>query len=160
MLTASGDSTAKLWDIESSTPIQTFQGHQADVMGIDVSPSEAGNIFVSAVRRKFILEKQNANFLLKIFQSADHIAMVWDIRTGSYVQTFEGHESDVNAVRFYPSGDAFVSASDDATVRKENSLIISNIQFSVVYSIYVLIGKLLYIKKNQLYFLVMLWIFL
>ncbi|CAF4328440.1 unnamed protein product, partial [Rotaria sp. Silwood2] len=95
ILTASGDSTAKLWDIESSTPIQTFQGHQADVMGIDVSPSEAGNIFVSA--------------------SADHIAMVWDIRTGSYVQTFEGHESDVNAVRFYPSGDAFVSASDDAT---------------------------------------------
>ena len=43
--------------------------------------------------------------------------MVWDIRTGGYVQTFEGHESDVNAVRFYPSGDAFVSASDDATVR-------------------------------------------
>ena len=42
--------------------------------------------------------------------------MVWDIRTGGYVQTFEGHESDVNAVRFYPSGDAFVSASDDATV--------------------------------------------
>lgn len=44
--------------------------------------------------------------------------MIWDIRTGSYVQTFEGHDSDVNAVRFYPSGDAFVSASDDATVRK------------------------------------------
>ena len=44
--------------------------------------------------------------------------MIWDIRTGSYVQTFEGHESDVNAVRFYPSGDAFVSASDDATVGK------------------------------------------
>jgi WD40 repeat protein len=45
--------------------------------------------------------------------------MVWDIRTGSYVQTFEGHDSDVNAVRFYPSGDAFVSASDDATVSKK-----------------------------------------
>lgn len=97
LLTASGDSTAKLWDIESSTAIQTFQGHQADVMGIDISPSEAGNIFVSG--------------------SSDHIAMVWDIRTGGYVQTFEGHESDVNAVRFYPSGDAFASASDDATCR-------------------------------------------
>jgi WD40 repeat protein len=46
------------------------------------------------------------------------MAMVWDIRTGSYVQTFEEHDSDVNAVRFYPSGDAFVSASDDATVSK------------------------------------------
>jgi len=39
-----------LWDIESSTPIQTFQGHQADVMSIDISPSEGGNIFVSGVR--------------------------------------------------------------------------------------------------------------
>jgi WD40 repeat protein len=47
--------------------------------------------------------------------------MVWDIRTGGYVQTFEGHESDVNAVRFYPSGDAFVSASDDATVRERKT---------------------------------------
>ncbi len=50
------------------------------------------------------------------------MAMVWDIRTGSYVQTFEGHESDVNAVRFYPSGDAFVSASDDATVRQREEI--------------------------------------
>ncbi|CAF4341019.1 unnamed protein product, partial [Adineta steineri] len=39
LLTASGDSTAKLWDVESSVAIQTFQGHQADVMGIDISPS-------------------------------------------------------------------------------------------------------------------------
>ena len=68
--------------------------------------------------------------------------MVWDIRTGGYVQTFEGHESDVNAVRFYPSGDAFVSASDDATVRIKE--IIQNdfyIKFSVVYLIYELIDK-------------------
>lgn len=48
--------------------------------------------------------------------------MVWDIRTGAYVQTFEGHESDVNAVRFYPSGDAFASASDDATVKRKKRL--------------------------------------
>jgi WD40 repeat protein len=52
--------------------------------------------------------------------------MVWDIRTGSYVQTFEGHDSDVNAVRFYPSGDAFVSASDDATVREKNEIYMFN----------------------------------
>ncbi|CAF4301926.1 unnamed protein product, partial [Rotaria magnacalcarata] len=51
-------------------------------MDIDISPSEAGNIFVSG--------------------SSDHMVMVWDIRTGGYVQTFEGHESDINAVRFYP----------------------------------------------------------
>jgi WD40 repeat protein len=58
--------------------------------------------------------------------------MVWDIRTGGYVQTFEGHESDVNAVRFYPSGDAFVTASDDATVKtKQISFCSSFILFCI-----------------------------
>ena len=52
LITASGDSTSKLWDIESSTPIQTFQGHQADIMSIDISPSEAGNMFVSGVSKR------------------------------------------------------------------------------------------------------------
>jgi WD40 repeat protein len=42
--------------------------------------------------------------------------MVWDMRFGECVQVFEGHESDINNVRFYPSGDAFATGSDDATV--------------------------------------------
>jgi WD40 repeat protein len=41
---------------------------------------------------------------------------VWDMRTGDCVQMFEGHEADINCVRFHPSGDAFASGSDDATV--------------------------------------------
>ena len=42
--------------------------------------------------------------------------MIWDLRSGQCVQVFEGHESDVNSVRFYPSGDALATGSDDATV--------------------------------------------
>ena len=49
LFTGSGDSTCKLWDVETGQLIQTFQGHQADVMCIDISPSEAGNIFLSGV---------------------------------------------------------------------------------------------------------------
>lgn len=44
------------------------------------------------------------------------MANVWDMRTGECVQMFEGHDSDINSVRFYPSGDAFATGSDDATV--------------------------------------------
>jgi len=50
-------------------------------------------------------------------QSCDKTVMVWDMRTGQCVQVFEGHESDINSVRFYPSGDAVATGSDDATVR-------------------------------------------
>ncbi|KAB7502326.1 Guanine nucleotide-binding protein subunit beta-5 [Armadillidium nasatum] len=45
------------------------------------------------------------------------MALIWDMRTGSCVQSFEGHESDINSVKFYPSGDAIASGSDDATCR-------------------------------------------
>ena len=50
ILTGSGDSTCALWDVESSHLIQSFHGHAGDVMSIDLSPTETGNIFVSGVR--------------------------------------------------------------------------------------------------------------
>lgn len=40
------------------------------------------------------------------------------MRTGQCVQQFEGHESDINSVKFYPSGDAIATGSDDSTVSK------------------------------------------
>ncbi|XP_034416311.1 guanine nucleotide-binding protein subunit beta-5b isoform X2 [Cyclopterus lumpus] len=50
-------------------------------------------------------------------QGCDKKANVWDMRSGQNVQSFETHESDINCVKYYPSGDAFASASDDATCR-------------------------------------------
>ncbi|XP_064608165.1 guanine nucleotide-binding protein subunit beta-5-like [Liolophura sinensis] len=97
ILTGSGDSTCALWDVESGQLIQSFHGHHGDVMSIDLSPSETGSLFVSG--------------------GCDKMAMIWDMRTGESVQVFEGHESDINSVRFYPSGDAFATGSDDATCR-------------------------------------------
>lgn len=42
---------------------------------------------------------------------------LWDIREGVCKQTFTGHESDINAVTFFPNGYAFATGSDDATCR-------------------------------------------
>ncbi|KAA0192159.1 hypothetical protein HAZT_HAZT006811 [Hyalella azteca] len=97
ILTGSGDSTCALWDVESGLMLQSFHGHQGDVMALDHAPSETGNTFVSG--------------------GCDKLALVWDMRSGRCVQSFEGHESDVNAVKFYPSGDAVATGSDDATCR-------------------------------------------
>lgn len=81
----------------------------------------------------------NAN--LFVSGACDATAKVWDIRTGKAVQTFTGHESDINAVqyvnlssltrplylpfvkdiltpnRFFPNGDAFATGSDDASCK-------------------------------------------
>lgn len=42
--------------------------------------------------------------------------LLWDMRTGQSVQSFEGHRSDINSVKYHPSGDAVASGSDDSTV--------------------------------------------
>ncbi|CAK9291325.1 unnamed protein product [Gordionus sp. m RMFG-2023] len=98
ILTGSGDSICALWDVESGSMIQSFHGHTADVMSLHISPTETGNIFVSG--------------------GCDRAAIIWDMRTGKSIQTFQGqHQSDINSVRFYPSGDAFATGSDDSTCR-------------------------------------------
>lgn len=40
------------------------------------------------------------------------------MRTGQKVQAFEGHDADINSVKFYPSGEAIATGSDDATVKR------------------------------------------
>lgn len=56
-------------------------------------------------------------FLLKFSGACDASAKLWDIREGLCKQTFPGHESDINAVTFFPNGFAFATGSDDATCR-------------------------------------------
>lgn len=97
ILTGSGDATCCLWDVESGQLLQSFHAHSADVMAIDLAPSEMGNTFVSG--------------------SCDRSVLVWDMRTGQAVQSFEGHQSDVNSVKFHPSGDSVATGSDDSTCR-------------------------------------------
>ena len=66
-------------------------------------------------------------FDISIIQGCDKMALIWDMRTGSCVQSFEGHDSDINSVKFYPSGDAIATGSDDATVREIQLLFYYNL---------------------------------
>ncbi|KAG7242501.1 hypothetical protein INR49_020331, partial [Caranx melampygus] len=43
LLTCSGDGTCALWDVESGQLLQSFHGHTADVLSLDLAPSETGN---------------------------------------------------------------------------------------------------------------------
>ncbi|KAI8143283.1 guanine nucleotide-binding protein subunit beta [Fennellomyces sp. T-0311] len=95
ILTASGDKTCMLWDIDAGVKTEEFADHSNDVMSLSLGPNP--NVFVSG--------------------ACDSTAKVWDIRTKRCVQTFVGHESDVNAVQFFPNGDAFATGSDDASCR-------------------------------------------
>ena len=88
-------------------------------MSIDLAPSETGNTFVSGVKFFFLklFKLFEQNLLKQIgIQGCDRSALIWDMRTGHKVQSFEGHDADINSVKFYPSGEAIATGSDDATV--------------------------------------------
>eukprot|EP00042_Codosiga_hollandica_P040968 m.359624 g.359624 ORF g.359624 m.359624 type:complete len:345 (-) comp55998_c0_seq1:313-1347(-) len=96
IVTSSGDMSCALWDIEKSSRILEFLGHTGDVMSLSLAPGNP-NIFVSG--------------------ACDAVAKVWDMRDGKCHQTFAGHKTDINAVCFFPSGNAYATGSDDATCR-------------------------------------------
>lgn len=116
ILTSSGDGTCALWDVESGQLLQSFHGHAADVLCLDLAPSETGNTFVSGVRSPSdplseLSLSPFQNYLYKtcillhfslfsaFLQGCDKKANVWDMRSGQCIQSFETHESDINSVR-------------------------------------------------------------
>jgi len=99
IITASGDYTCIMWDLESDVNLATFEGHGADVMSV----STRENIFVTG--------------------SCDGTARVWDVRLPpltACTQIFQGHGSDVNTVQFFPDTEntfAIGTGSDDGFSR-------------------------------------------
>lgn len=62
------------------------------------------------------------------------MAFIWDMRSGAVVQSFDGHQSDINSVKFHPSGDAISTGSDDSTVSRHISPISVQITNPLFYS--------------------------
>ncbi|XP_028819598.1 guanine nucleotide-binding protein G(I)/G(S)/G(T) subunit beta-3b [Denticeps clupeoides] len=95
ILTASGDTTCALWDIESGKQKTVFLNHVGDCMCLSLSPDM--NTFISG--------------------ACDSLAKLWDVRDGTCKQTFQGHTSDVNAISFFHNGNTVITGSDDCTCK-------------------------------------------
>lgn len=100
ILTGSGDASISIWDSVSGVRLTSLTGHNADVTQVCVHPFNP-SIIASA--------------------SCDSSIMIWDTRQKpeeACVLDFIGHfASDVNAVDFFPSGDAIGGGSDDSSCR-------------------------------------------
>ena len=49
-------------------------------------------------------------------QACDRSAVVWDARSGRCELKYEGLKGDINAVRFFPSGEMLGAACNDGSV--------------------------------------------
>eukprot|EP00602_Paraphysomonas_sp_CaronLab_P006203 CAMPEP_0185023484 /NCGR_PEP_ID=MMETSP1103-20130426/6155_1 /TAXON_ID=36769 /ORGANISM="Paraphysomonas bandaiensis, Strain Caron Lab Isolate" /LENGTH=291 /DNA_ID=CAMNT_0027556099 /DNA_START=388 /DNA_END=1266 /DNA_ORIENTATION=+ len=95
IVTASGDSSATVWDITRVQAKHSFTEHAADCLDVATHPSQQS--FATA--------------------SADCTVKLWDVNSGSCTHTFHGHESDVNSVAYFPDGVAVGTASTDSTCK-------------------------------------------
>ena len=90
-----GDSTLKVWDLQSGAELHTLSGHAGWVSAVAVTPD--GRRAVSA--------------------SADYTLKVWDLASGRELHTLRGHAHGVNAVAVTADGRRAVSASCDSTLK-------------------------------------------
>jgi hypothetical protein len=95
VVSASEDSTLKVWDLETGRPLATLEGHARGVTACAVTPD--GQRVVSA--------------------SLDSTLKVWDLETGRPLATLEGHAAGVRACAVTPDGQRVVSASQDKTLK-------------------------------------------
>jgi|GEM_PF-4779207 len=90
-ISASSDTTLKVWNWQTGEQIRTLEGHTAAVIGVAVSD-------------EFVVSTSNDNTL-----------KVWNWRTGEQIRTLEGHTATVQNVAL--SGEYAISASRDTTLR-------------------------------------------
>ncbi|WP_437305670.1 TIR domain-containing protein [Sorangium sp. So ce388] len=95
IVSASYDTTLKVWDLASGKLLSTLEGHSVAVNACAVSPD--GQRIVSA--------------------SGDSTLKVWDLASGKLLSTLEGHSGAVTACAVSPDGQRIVSASDHNTLK-------------------------------------------
>jgi eukaryotic-like serine/threonine-protein kinase len=95
IVTASGDKTARVWDVRTGVELVALFGHGGNVLSAAYSPD--GTRIVTA--------------------SIDQTARIWDARTGVQLAALSGHDDRVWSASFSPDGAYVVTASGDKTAR-------------------------------------------
>jgi WD40 repeat protein len=95
VLTASYDSTVRLWDVATGQELRQFAGHPAGAGSAVFSPDG-----------KYML---TAGF--------DATPRLWDAQTGQELRQFIGHTDAVFGLAFTPDGRQILTSSVDGTAR-------------------------------------------
>lgn len=91
------DNTIRVWQLGSSVPNFTLEGHKAGVNCVS---------FYQGSEKPYLISGAD-----------DRTAKIWDYQTKTCIQTLSGHTDNVTAVFFHPSLPIILTGSEDGTVR-------------------------------------------
>ncbi|XP_059631093.1 WD40 repeat-containing protein HOS15-like isoform X2 [Cornus florida] len=94
LLTGSVDKTAIVWDIKTGEWKQQFEFHSAPALDVDW--------------------RNNVSFATCSTDNMIHVCKVGENRP---IKTFSGHQGEVNAIKWDPTGSLLASCSDDSTAK-------------------------------------------
>jgi len=136
LLTASWDTTARIWDVESGQVMVVMQGHMRRVQMAVFSPDgtrvltasddATARIWDAATGWGIAILTAQTQLRSAVFSpdgkrivtaSLDGAVQLWDAENGQPVAVLEGHEKVPAAAKFSPDGKRVVTAGWDSTAR-------------------------------------------
>jgi len=94
---ASLDRTVKVWQLGSSNPNFTLDGHEKGVNCLD---------YYCGGDKPYLISGAD-----------DRLVKIWDYQNKTCVQTLEGHAQNISAVAFHPNLPIIMTGSEDGTIR-------------------------------------------
>ena len=137
IVTASGDKTVGVWDVESGELLQVLKGHKKTVVHADFSP-DGQYIVTASMDNTARLWEVSSGKQLKVLKGhregvfhatfnpdSQRVVTVggegnirlWDVSSGKYLKELKGHENSVFYAAFSPDGQKLVTTSMDKTAR-------------------------------------------
>ena len=137
LVSASCDSTAKLWPLEGGKPLGELTGHVGRLSRVAFHPSgryvgtasfdTSWRLWDVETCKELLLQEGHTRALYAIAfhpdgslvatSGLDAVVRLWDVRTGRAVQSFQGHVKQVLGLDFSPTGLTLASGSDDHSIR-------------------------------------------
>jgi dipeptidyl aminopeptidase/acylaminoacyl peptidase len=135
-LTASGDNTARIFEVETGKELRVLLGHTSGVNSAVFSPDgtlaltsssdNTARIFEVATGKQLqVLKGHTKRVRSAVFSpdgtlvltSSDNTARIFEVATGKELQVLSGHTSSVTSAVFSPDGKLALTASYDNTAR-------------------------------------------
>eukprot|EP00948_MAST-09A_sp_MAST-9A-sp1_P001130 g1130.t1 len=116
ILTTSGDSTARVWDVATQTTVQTLHGHRADVMSSSLSPITSDVLLTSSDINSVKFLSNGYTF---VTGSDDASCLLYDLRTGKVITRFcrEQDNAAITSIDVSNSGRLLFAACDNPAIK-------------------------------------------